>query len=124
MNSPDDTPPEASNPTAVSPEKCNSVEAWDKDFKAAILNMFNKFKENMNKLVEIIETETVFWKTCYKTRKWEFQVLKTRQKRGLVQSEKVLNLKENQTQEMKETQDTMRWLNLQIIGIEEEEKET
>lgn len=40
MSSPDNTPPpEASDPTAMSPEKGNLAGAQDKGFKVAILNV-------------------------------------------------------------------------------------
>lgn len=41
-------PPEASSPTAISPERCSLAEQ-DKGFKTAIVNMFKDLKEDMNK---------------------------------------------------------------------------
>lgn len=42
-------PPEASNPTAVFPEKRNLDETQNMDFKLAIMTMFKDLKDDMNK---------------------------------------------------------------------------
>lgn len=42
-------PPEASNPIAAGHEKCNIAEAYVKDFKMAIMNMFKRSREDINK---------------------------------------------------------------------------
>lgn len=50
INIQDNMPPlEPSNPTTVSPEKCNVAETQDKDFKIVIMNMYKEHKENVSK---------------------------------------------------------------------------
>lgn len=62
-------PLQTSNPTTVSPEKCNIVEEHYKDFKITIINMFENLKEVMN--ISINKTyedkEWVKWKKQFKT---------------------------------------------------------
>lgn len=42
------------NPTIVGPKKCNVIETQDKDFEIVIMNMFEYFKEEMNKFMNKI----------------------------------------------------------------------
>lgn len=42
-------PPEGSNPIVIGPEKFNSVESSDNNFKIAIMNTFKDPKGDMNK---------------------------------------------------------------------------
>lgn len=36
------------NPTTVGPEKCNTAELQNKDFKIAVMSMFKDLKEALN----------------------------------------------------------------------------
>ena len=44
--------------TTVGPERCNAAEIQDKDFKAAIINMLNDLKEDMNKSINKVYENT------------------------------------------------------------------
>lgn len=52
-------PPEPSNATIVGLEKCNLVEAQDKDFKISIMNMFKDHEEDVDKWLNEDHENTV-----------------------------------------------------------------
>lgn len=47
-------PPEAKNPTMLSPEKSNLSKAQNKNFKIEIMNLFKDLKEDINKCINKI----------------------------------------------------------------------
>lgn len=60
INSEDNMPPpEPSNATIVGLEKCNLVEAQDKDFKISIMNMFKDHEEDVDKWLNEDHENTV-----------------------------------------------------------------
>jgi hypothetical protein len=59
INSEDNMPPpEPSNATIVGLEKCNLVEAQDKDFKISIMIMFKDLNDDMNKALYVVYKST------------------------------------------------------------------
>lgn len=44
-------PPEANNPTVLSPEKSNLAKAQNKNFKTEIMKLFKDLKEDINKCI-------------------------------------------------------------------------
>lgn len=46
-------PPEPRNPSTEDPEKCNTTETQDKEFKTASITMFKGFKDNTDKSYDV-----------------------------------------------------------------------
>lgn len=61
-------PSEPRNPITVGPERCNTAEAQDRDFKITIRNMVKDLKEDVNKF---------FSADCDNTKKQLNEIMKT-----------------------------------------------